>query len=480
MSRQQQPNRSAGNQQYRTESVATSHVDLYKVLGLESTCANGDIERQYSQLVKQYHPDKVRLRHTMMITEMSRNTPIPDSKRTELDDALMRKVEEAKEMFNLINTAYQRLTNDRSGYDAEHSQFTANAEDNFTSMRGGAKAFMDAQGTVATDRDQANFRAQWLEMNRRHGFDQDTAGVALKEQDTNDRLRTLRQQRDQMEVDTRPDRVFDPKNNLGQFNAVFERTYGQRGTGGEIMPFDSSDIGNIGGGGDTGGMFGEIGKVDNLYTDEAGGSFAPVVAENLTRITRQDLVGVVAADTTFNHNIKSQDDRDDMKRRTEEYNNFGKQLQNRTMSDYSTEFQYGGIVAGLESAQPQRLERLEFAANPQQVGRYRDLLASHQRVHDRQRPVQPQLQQQQQAGAAASSVMAPMNPMVMQQPQQQQRAGGGGAVVQNQAPHTTYQRGTGMAGGYNVLPVQNQQQSQTQIIPPPPSVQTRPHASRRG
>lgn len=391
MSRQHSSSSSSSNQQgYRTESVATTHVNLYKVLGLTSTCSNADIDRQYSQLVKQYHPDKVRLRHTMMITEMSRKTPITDAKRAELDDHLLRKVDEAKEMFNLINTAYQRLSNDRAGYDAEHNQFSANAEDDFSSMRGGAKAFMDAQGTVATDRDQANFRAQWLEMNRRHNFDQDTMGVALKEQDTNDRLRELKRQREQMELETRPERVFDPKNNLDQFNAVFERNYGQRGSGGEIQPFDSSDIGSLGGG-ETGGMFGEIGKVDNLYTDEAGGAFAPVLTGAGVNITRQDLANVTTTGSTFNHNVKTQSDRDEMKRRMDEYRSFGDQVKNMSISDYSTEVQYGGVVAGLESAQPQRLERLEFAANPQQVERYRDLLASHQRVQERQRQMQPQV-----------------------------------------------------------------------------------------
>lgn len=391
---QSQSSSSAGNQQYRTESVATSHVDLYKVLGLPANCSNDEIERQYSQLVKQYHPDKVRQRHTMMITEMSRKTTITDAKRTELDDHLMRKVDEAKEMFNLINTAYQRLTNDRTRYDAEHNQFTANAEDDYSSMRGTAKNYMEAQGSVATERDQATFRAQWLEMNRRHKFDEATMGAVLNEKDTKARLLELVKQREQMEVDTRPERVFDPKNNLDQFNAAFERNCSVQRTGGDIQPFDTSDIGGLGGD-NSGGMFGEISKVDNLYTDEVGGAFAPVAQGQVVTITRQDLVGLVPTGSTFNHNQKTQSDRDAMKARMDEYRNFGQQLGNRTMSDFSTEVQYGGVVAGLESAQPQRLERLEFAANPRQTEVYRNLISTHQQ------------QQRQQIPAAAAATAIP-------------------------------------------------------------------------
>lgn len=366
-------------QQYRVESRATTHVDLYKVLGVENKCTIDDIEIAYSRMVKQYHPDKVRVRHMAMVNEMDKKNSITDSQRGELDNVLMRKMDESRETFNMINTAYQRLTNDRVAYDSEHTQFVANSEDDYSSMRGGAKTFMDSQGTIASDRDQATFKAQWESMNRQHGYNPDISAIALKEHETKDRLHELVRQRGQMDIETLPEKVLDPKNNLGQFNAAFERNYGRRDIGGEIQPFDGADLNGVGGN-ESGGMFGEIGKVDNLYSDEAGGSFAPVTMAAPVIFTRKDLLSIENSNNTHGHNMKSDADRIEMKRRMDEHNRFSQQLDTRSLSDFSTDVSHG-VMAGIESLtlQQRPLDHLEFAARPEQIARYRDLLAKNQR-----------------------------------------------------------------------------------------------------
>jgi curved DNA-binding protein CbpA len=370
-------------QQYRAESRATTHVDLYKVLGLDNKCTIDDIEMAYSRMVKQYHPDKVRVRHMAMVNEMDKKISITDIQRGELDNALMRKMDESRETYNLINTAYQRLTNDRVGYDSEHTQFVANTEDDYSSMRGSAKAFMDSQGTIASDRDQATFRTQWDSMNRRHNYNPEIAAVALKEHETKDRLSDLMRQRGQMDTETLPEKIFDPKNNLGQFNAAFERNYARQDVSGEIQPYDGINLNGVGGN-ESGGMFGEIEKVDNLYADEAGGAFASVKMHAPVLFTRKDLIGIENSNNTHGHNNKSESDRIEMKRRLEEHQQFSQQLDNRNLSDFSTDVP-NGVLAGLEalSVQPRSVEHLEFAARPEQIARYRDLIALNQRAEQR-------------------------------------------------------------------------------------------------
>jgi hypothetical protein len=254
-------------------------------------------------------------------------------------------------------------------------------------MRGSAKAFMDAQGSIATDRDHASYRAHWQELNRRHNYSDEQAS-ALTEKDTNERLKQLRQIREQQDVDTRPTQLFDPKRpmDMARFNAAFEsQNTAQNNTGTEIQPFDGTEV--TGWGGDGG--FADL-AADNLYTDAPGGSFASIAqtGNGATRLTQADVASIDVSQSSYkSHNSTSQNDRDEMHRRMTEYRSYGDSLNQRTLTDFQTDVQYGGVVANLESAQPQQRERLEFAATAEQSAQYRKLMETHQRRSERIRGV---------------------------------------------------------------------------------------------
>jgi curved DNA-binding protein CbpA len=457
------------------QSAATMHVDLYKVLNVKADCTVDEIEASYNELVLQYHPDKIRQRHTMLVSRLASGRKLTDEQRLQLDEDLCNKLAGATTTYNMINTAYQTLSTNRAAYDSEHRQYIANVQDDFSSMRSGAKAFMDAQGSIATDRDHASFRAHWQELNRRHNYSDEQA-AALTEKDTNERLKQLRQIREQQDVDTRPAQLFDPKRpmDMARFNAAFERQHtAQNSAGTEIQPFDGTEV--TGWGGDGG--FADL-AADNLYTDAPGGSFASIAqtGNGATNLTPADVASIDVSQSSYkSHNSTSQNDRDEMQRRMAEYRSYGDSLNQRTLTDFKTDVQYGGVVANLESAQPQHRERLEFAATTEQSAQYRKLMESHQRRSERMRSaVQPT------RGAGAGTHQQP--------PNQEQIFMPDFLPSRRAAPHEVHMGAVPASAQVSrsaqsmQIMQQPPQQSLSQIMDlgiPPPGISVRPENARR-
>jgi hypothetical protein len=340
----------------------TQHMDLYHIMGLDASCTQEQLDLQYSALQNYNHASQVKRRHMIALNRMINQAPnrqISDDKQAELDQLLSEKQKESAEMLVLIVGAYNRLTNDRANYDRERNQRRAAYKDDGSALREDARAYMKAQRTEATEQDQATFKAAWEDMNRKHGFQggfqegrMDRQYAAMNEADTKKRLAELQAEREKMDKDTLPEMLnFKPDNLNGKdlFNAAFEQQWGsplrgQTNPTGAIAPYGQGFGPGLGA--DPMGMsgLGSLSDYGNLYASGTGDSFAPLLPTDQKPLTKEMMAGIVPKDRQGG---MTDADRAEQKRKLQEYNNFTGTLDNRSIADFSTEYEYP-VVSGLE------------------------------------------------------------------------------------------------------------------------------------
>lgn len=293
-----------------------AEVNLYDVLEVKEDCSTKDIKLAYRDLVKVYHPDKA------------------------TGD---------KDMFELITHAYNILVNPktRSEYDDIYALSKQTDEDHF-SMRTKAKNYAKAQETSTVNKSKEElkmeFESAFDEFDRKHGLERDLGQHEIDSREANRMYQDLRTAREQDEIEYSHDPIFDHgRFDLDKFNAAFDA---QKDGINEIVPHSGNPM-----------AFNEIGGMDSNYTpldnlgdlyiddnDPGNGAYSNVNfdAGKRKRLTRKDIENLQGAKYTQEHNYIESDYEKMMKERLKERESMSKQLDTRSMNDFSTDPTCGG------------------------------------------------------------------------------------------------------------------------------------------
>jgi curved DNA-binding protein CbpA len=371
--------------QHQLTPAHSFHIDCYRVLELDHDCTEEEIEGKYVELSSRYHPDKVRARHQEVVRRLRARAGGIDSERMqELDTLLNQRIIDAKTTFNLVNTAYRKLTTDRQHYDDEYNRYQAESGMDHLSMKSHAQQYMDSQKSLKTVDDDLAFQRTWQEMNKRHGFDSDQASIAFTAKEFEQRIDELKNSREREEKEITPTILFDPTKPLDhrRFNAAYNLMHKSHEGAfrGDIQPIDMSAGWSDFAAGSP--AFSTV-EHDNLYddSDPSNGAFAsvrePVVAGQL--LTADDIAqldpsalwqqDVDASDPDYQRSLEA---------RLSDYQRSGDELSRMGFEDFSTDVMYGGVLDRLGGQQQTTFEHLEFADNADVRKKYSELLASRQ------------------------------------------------------------------------------------------------------
>lgn len=336
-----------------SSSSSTTPIDLYKILDVSPTCSVNDIETRYAQLVMQYHPDKVTQRHRAMVAKRCCSDPhTPDVVRRELDGMLAAKLTETRTMFNLINSAYQRLTKDRASYDEERRLHQLiRSEGTFDALRHSSRVFADIQKTEVTDTVKDNYRQQWVDMNHRSNFNEHQLHDApLDEATLNQRLSELQQLRSQMDTTTKPimQVTTDLSMDADTFNELFDHQRIMTADAAiDVQPYNGIINADWATGGDG---YADLSRLDTTYDDTVDSA---IIADDAPTIPQPDTllrINETGANYANNNNTTNRRrhavDADTIDKRIADYNSLTKIITNYTRTDYTDDIIYGAIVPG--------------------------------------------------------------------------------------------------------------------------------------
>ena len=309
------------------------NIDLYKVLGLTHDCTKDDIETKYKELVNIYHPDNVQARHNKMVKlsiQKYNNGIMPENVRMELNLRLVKKLEDATKTFNLINTAYEKLTKERDAYNYEYKKYQ-DVIDSTEKLRESSRSFIEAQPTVATDNVYIKRQKVWEELNEKHGFDENAMKQpAMNKQEFTQKLSDLRFSRTKQEGDIRPEKLFDEQRfDSATFNALFEKMHKKSDKEMELVKqpsaFNYPD----------GEVYSNFDNEDLYVNHDDNINFSAAdFSQNNIKITPKDLEGL---DTSKYTTREKKITKEDIDRAKAEYTSFSDQVQSWDRKDYSKE-----------------------------------------------------------------------------------------------------------------------------------------------
>jgi curved DNA-binding protein CbpA len=169
-------------------------VNLYKILGVKRDCTDKDIKKAFNQLVIKYHPDRG-----------------GDS-----------------EIYEIIVNAYNILVNTelRKQYD---DLYKIEDISDYNNMRSNSKSYMNTQNKKATVDDHTKFKEGWDELNKKHGFYQESKDeMVISKKDATKKWQDLDKLRQKYYEEDKPDMIFenDKPINMATFNAAFETANG--------------------------------------------------------------------------------------------------------------------------------------------------------------------------------------------------------------------------------------------------------------
>jgi curved DNA-binding protein CbpA len=313
------------------------NIDLYRVLGLPRTCSNNDIENKYIELTKLYHPDNVQLRHHEIVNKTIKACEIKKQKLPpniikQLNEKLTVKISEATKTFNLINTAYTKLTKERELYDYEYNKYQEMV-DTTERLKDNSTSFLKSQSTVASEDELSKRQQLWEEMNQKHGYNENEASREVSAMDRNAMMKELSRltlQRTQQESQLRPEKIFDTFDPT-KFNVLFEKMHKKSGK--ELEEFkqpvafnNSTDV-----------TFCSYDNLGELYTDHNNdinfsmADFAP----NSKTVTLKDLDNL---DTSAYTSRDLKMSKKEMDKKIAERDVLTNKYNDRLMNDYSKEY----------------------------------------------------------------------------------------------------------------------------------------------
>lgn len=204
-------------------------IDYYQILRLAKNCNDTEIKSQWLKLSQVYHPDTVRRRHLKLVSDQMARTKLTDEQMSKLDESLITKIQESTKIFNLIQQAYHKLSQERKQYDKELTSYENESECDDLKFKQDFESFTMSQKTTLDDSDKEKFRQEWTKLNERHGFNEaqcDRSISVINPQDFNKLVTNLEQERKKTDKEDMPNMVFDldPKNfNSNSFNAAFDK-----------------------------------------------------------------------------------------------------------------------------------------------------------------------------------------------------------------------------------------------------------------
>lgn len=302
-----------------------STVNLYDVLDVAQDCETKEIKNAYRNLVKKFHPDK----------------PGGDA-----------------EMFELVTHAYNILVNPKTRieYDEVYA-LSKQVDSTHFDLKNKAASYYDAldkdSKKKTMDESKIDFKRAFEEMDRKHGYARDPEIVdKLSEKDTTRKLRDLELAREQDDIESIHDNIFEGGMfNLDKFNAAFDALH--KGHNELIQHSGNPNAWNAVDG--FGGNFGSIDSYETLYQDDVGfggsqfGSVKLDHTKTKKKLTKDDITKLTAAEYTKNHNYKDKDYMKSLDEKIRERDLETKKLEDRELKDFSTDATCGGygIFSGL-------------------------------------------------------------------------------------------------------------------------------------
>ena len=162
-------------------------IDLYKILNVNRNCNKNDIKKSFNKLVLKHHPDR------------GGND----------------------EIYEIILNAYNILINDdtRKQYDILYE--SENEQSNYYDMKQKSHNYMTKQSNSTIDRNK--FNEQWEQLNKKHGYYEDTEKINVKQN-----FSELKVNRERHYNEDKPENLFtDIQYNPNRFNAAFEASNGR-------------------------------------------------------------------------------------------------------------------------------------------------------------------------------------------------------------------------------------------------------------
>ncbi|QKF93938.1 DnaJ chaperone protein [Fadolivirus algeromassiliense] len=302
-----------------------STVNLYDVLNVSQDSTPKEIKDAYRGLVKEFHPDK----------------PGGDA-----------------EMFELVTHAYNILINPntRKEYDEVYA-LSKQVETSHFDLKSKSEAYYKATDTDITkkkkskDDQKKDFERAFEDMDRKHGYRRDKDfEEELTEKDTTRRLRDLQLAREQDDIESIHDKIFDDgRFDLARFNAAFDEMH--KGHTELIHHQGNPEAYNVIGGGAN---FSSIDNLEDLYANDDGlgtSVYGPVKLDNgkKKKLTKEDIARISSADYTKNHNYKDKSYNKTLEEKIEEMKLERQKLEDRTLNDFNTDPSCGGygIFSGL-------------------------------------------------------------------------------------------------------------------------------------
>lgn len=302
-----------------------STVNLYDVLNISQDSTPKEVKDAYRILVKEFHPDK----------------PGGDA-----------------EMFELVTHAYNILINpsSRKEYDEVYA-LSKHIKSSHFDLKEKSKSYYDGLDTDITKKkkskeDQKNdFKKAYDDMDRKHGYKRDKDfEEELKEKDTTRRLRDLQLAREQDDIESIHDKIFEgDRFDIERFNAAFDALHKGHS---ELIPHQGNpEAYNVMGGGAN---YSSIDSLEDLYAedDTLGTSLYGSIKLDTgkkKKLTKEEIAKLSIANYTKNHNYRDKEYNKSLEERINERLYENKKLEDRTMGDFDTDPTCGGygIFSGL-------------------------------------------------------------------------------------------------------------------------------------
>lgn len=309
-----------------------SEISYYDVLGLKPTCTIEEIQKKYREMVKKHHPDKG-------------GNP---------------------ELIELINKAYTILKDpqSRKEYD-EIYKLKKQSLPGYKALKSQSQTFYKSQEQTSTPEAKAKARDEFKkhneEMNKKMGYDPIEAKKSLDKDEFKTRFRDLESNRDQEEIEFAPEKIFEGRIDMAQFNAAFDKwkssTEGGDGSliphSGAPMAYDGALIGND--------MYSKYGAPQD---EDDGVDSTPVYSAynkdiKPAKLTKDDIRELQPASYTKGHNVKSDTYEKDLEQLIRVRNEETERLQKLPLSEYNTDSKMGGY--GITDGVASSLKALESA-----------------------------------------------------------------------------------------------------------------------
>ena len=254
-----------------------STVNLYDILNLTPDCNIKDIKNSYRKLAKEFHPDK----------------PNGD-----------------EEMFELITQAYNTLINPDKKHDYDKLyNLLKNNNTSHLDMKAHSENYLRSQESKhnkevkPTDIEIHKFNE---ELDRKHGYKREIEKTILTEEDSFKKIKDIQWAREQDDIESIQDMVFDKQVDISTFNAAFDMKYRKSN---ELIPHVGvPDAWNIM---QNTSNFTPIDNYETLYTEDepdvGTSNYSSIKLfdnEKKKRLTKHDIEKLSPVEYTKGHNYK--------------------------------------------------------------------------------------------------------------------------------------------------------------------------------